>query len=395
MSGVKIANENTTNGVSGEPMGGMSGSYSNLALFPSTTNYIFAWQSRGAFDLTLNAWMGTPYTQCSPRWLNHNVAIATMSKKDTLTGAQASSVVGAAEGDDQVNWITYSSTEDHQNVHVATINSNLSIVTWETLTNPDCQPVPLGCTGTYAGTSFQFIDSAGAKIGNVANSTDVFVSGDIANVGTDKVCWPYVEMTWDLSAPLASGTPVTKMSFACASTGGESTVASSSSSVVASSTAVPVSSSSSSSSSAAAVVSSSVSGAGVGTSSSVETTASALSSKVAVISTTAAQASSLMGSTSSAGTLLSVPTSSISASPVSASSSLISNTSTSISSRPSTSAVISTSSIALSAVSPTTALAHHVHTSKHAKHLHTTFSTKVKPSSTAVPELEDDSCDSE
>jgi hypothetical protein len=200
-------------------MGGMSGSYSNLALFPDTTKYIFAWQSRGALDLAENAWLGTPYTQCSPRWLNHNVAIATMSDKNTLTGAEASSTVGAHNGDGQVNWITYSTTEDHQNVHVATLNPNLALVTWETLTNFDCQPVPLGCSGTYAGTSFQFVDSTGAKVGSPTSSTSFFVSGDIANVGTNKVCWPYVDMTWDLSQPLASGTPVSKMSFACASSG--------------------------------------------------------------------------------------------------------------------------------------------------------------------------------
>ncbi|KAF8862336.1 hypothetical protein BDZ45DRAFT_702957 [Acephala macrosclerotiorum] len=272
MSGVKIANENTTNGASGEPMGGMSGSYSNLALFPDTTNYIFAWQSRGALDLTLNAWMQAPYTQCSPRWLNHNVAIATMSSKDKLTGAEASSTVGAAEGDDQVNWITYSSTEDHQNVHVAALNSNLSVVTWETLTSPDCQPVPLGCTGTYAGTSFQFVDATGAKVGAAASSTSVFVSGDIANVGTDKVCWPYVDMTWDLSAPKDSGTPVTQMSFACVGTGDGTTATSSSSVVASSSTAIVASSSSS-----AVTVSSTVN---------VATTSSAIviSSQAAVVS---------------------------------------------------------------------------------------------------------------
>ncbi|KAH6678690.1 hypothetical protein B0J14DRAFT_328626 [Halenospora varia] len=199
MSGVKIANENTTNGVSGEPMGGMGGSYSNLALFPDTTNYIFAWQSRGALNLYTDSWMGSPYTQCSPRWLNHNVAVATMNSKSTLTGSEATSTVGAAEGDTQVNWITKSDTVDHQNVHVATLNSTLSLVTWESLTSPNCQAVPLSCSGTYAGTSFQFVDSAGVKSGSEVVNTDVFVSGDMAVVG-GKICWPYVAMTWDLSA---------------------------------------------------------------------------------------------------------------------------------------------------------------------------------------------------
>ncbi|CAD6448114.1 700cb822-c2cd-41ec-a2bd-f26133829b14 [Sclerotinia trifoliorum] len=251
MSGQKISNENTTNGVSGEPMGGMSGSYSNLASIPGSDGYIFAWQSRGALDLTLNAWMGTPYTQCSPRWLNHNVAISVMTDKKTLAGAQASSTVGAAEGDSQVTWITYSSTEDHQNVHIAAVNSQYSIVTYETLSSPDCQPVPMGCSGTYAGTSFQVIDNTGAKVGSAVVSTEAFVSGDIITVGTDKVCWPYVSMTWDLSSPKDSGSPVSKMSFACATLSGNTTKAAS------------VASSSSSSSAAASIASASPSVAAV------------------------------------------------------------------------------------------------------------------------------------
>ncbi|KAA8576103.1 hypothetical protein EYC84_006265 [Monilinia fructicola] len=232
MSGQKIANENTTNGVSGEPMGGMSGSYSNLASIPGSDGYIFAWQSRGALDLTENTWLGNGYTQCSPRWLNHNVAISVMTDKKTLAGAQASSTVGAKEGDTQVNWITYSSTDDHQNVHIAAVNSEYSIVTYETLTSPDCQPVPLSCTGTYAGTSFQVIDSKGAKVGSATVSTEAFVSGDIVTIGTDKVCWPYVAMTWDLSAPKDSGTPVSKMSFACATLSGNTTTTASASPAV-------------------------------------------------------------------------------------------------------------------------------------------------------------------
>ncbi|PQE24278.1 hypothetical protein CJF31_00002522 [Rutstroemia sp. NJR-2017a BVV2] len=311
MSGVKIANENTTNGCSGEPMGGMSGSYSNLALLPSTTTYIFAWQSRGAVDLTLNDWMGSPYTQCSPRWLNHNVAITVMSDKSTLAGKEASSVVGAAEGDTQVNWITYSSTEDHQNVHVAAINSNYSLVTWETLTDPDCQPTPLGCTGTYNGTSFQIVDSAGSKVGNPVVSSAAFVSGDIANVGTDKVCWPYVDMTWDLSAPKSSGAPVTKMSFACASLAGSASGSSSTSA----SSVVSATSAAASVSSVAAVVSatsssvqvaSSVAGVEVSSSSAVAHTQAASSAipssaevPVASSSIDAVASSSILGASAS------------------------------------------------------------------------------------------------
>ena len=362
MSGVKIANENTTNGVSGEPMGGMSGSYSNLALFPSTSKYIFAWQSRGALDLTLDTWMGAPYTQCSPRWLNHNVAIATMSSKDTLTGAQASSTVGAAEGDSQVNWITESMTEDHQNVHVATINSNLSLVTWETLTTPDCQPVPLGCSGTYAGTSFQLVDSSGAKSGATVTSTSVFVSGDIANVGTDKVCWPYVDMIWDLSQPLSSGPLQTKMSFACASTGDSLTVASSSSMAATTS---------------ASVVASSLTEAGV-------TTSSAVSSSIAAVSRTSIEASAGIASTQAIQVVSSASPSSpldiakpSSSPPISATSSAAGDLTSSI-------AASFPASSSLSVASSSTHTKHHGH-----QGIHTTFSTRARPSSTASAQDED------
>ena len=329
-------------------VGGMSGSYSNLALFPSTTKYIFAWQSRGALDLTLDTWMGSPYTQCSPRWLNHNVAIATMSNKDTLTGAQASSTVGAAEGDSQVNWITESTTEDHQNVHVATINSNISLVTWETLTSPDCQPVPLGCTGTYAGTSFQLVDSSGAKSGAVVTSTTVFVSGDIANLGTDKVCWPYVDMTWDLSAPKDSGALVTKMSFACASTGDSSATTSSGVAV--------------SSSSPAVGPSSSVAKAGVTTSSEVI----AASSSAFIASSSATDAGV---ATTSPGAVQIISSATPSLSDVAI---------------PASSSELVTSSAADKLTAPSSAVRH--------QHHHTTFSTVARPSPTASGQG-DDTCE--
>jgi hypothetical protein len=214
MSGVKIANENTTNGVSGEPMGGMSGSYSSLSRFLESESYIFAWASRGAVDLTQDTWMGDGYTAASPRWLNHNVAISILATKSTLAGQEASSEVGASVGDSQVTWITESDSVDHQNIHVAAFNGDYALVTYETLDNPDCQPVPLSCTGTFAGTYMQLVDSNGTMIGDPVVSQDTYVAGDMVNIGT-KVCWPYVDMDWDLSAPKANGTYVSKISFAC------------------------------------------------------------------------------------------------------------------------------------------------------------------------------------
>ncbi|CUA75739.1 hypothetical protein RSOLAG22IIIB_06046 [Rhizoctonia solani] len=222
MNGIKIANENVTNGVSGEPMGGMSGSYSNLAALDGG-RYIFAWQSRGAVNLTPDSWMGEGFTQASPRWLNHNVAIATMDAKNKLAGNQAISTVGAASGDDQVNWLTKVEGTDHRNVRVAAAGSGqLAVVTWEELTNPTCEPVPLSCTGTFSGTYAQLVDATGtgSTVGSAINlGKDVTVSGDMVTIGTN-VCWPFVKQTWDMSRAKSSGTSVTKMSFACLSTDG-------------------------------------------------------------------------------------------------------------------------------------------------------------------------------
>jgi len=207
----------------------MSGSYSSLASFPGSSAYIFAWQSRGAVSLTRDDWMGDGYTQCSPRWLNHNVAISMLKDKSTLQGAQAISTVGAASGDDQVTWITKSSTTDQQNVHVATLDSTNAIVTWEQLSNPNCQPVPLGCTGTFSGTFFQQVDSQGKKVGDAISAKDVFVAGDMQRIAGKGLCWPYVSMDWDLSAPKDKGTPVSSMSFACIGGSGSTSPAPSSS----------------------------------------------------------------------------------------------------------------------------------------------------------------------
>lgn len=235
MSGMKIAGENTTNGASGEPMGGMSGSYSALANFPGTTQYIFAWATRGCVNLTPDSWMGNGFTQCSPRTLNHNVAISLMTDKQTMAGPQAISTVGAASGDDQLNLVTTGSI-DRSNVHVATFDSSNALVTWEEIASPTCKNVAMGCSGTFTGAYYQAVDSTGKKLGDPISSKNIYVAGDIVNIGS-KVCWPYVNMNWDLSKPVGGGssaTTTTKMSFACIKPGGGATFNSSSSAAPAS-----------------------------------------------------------------------------------------------------------------------------------------------------------------
>ncbi|KAJ5309721.1 uncharacterized protein N7443_002182 [Penicillium atrosanguineum] len=215
--GVKISNENTTNGASGEPMGGMSGSYSALARFAKTSRYIFAWVSRGAVDITENTWMGDGYTHVTNRTNERNVAISLFTNKYDKVGAQASSVVGAEDGDAQVTWIT-SGSNDCSNAHAATFSNESALVTWEEISNPTCDYIAMGCRGTFAGSYFQQVSHDGSKMGSAIKSEEIYVAGDMVTISDGRLCWPYVSMTWDLSQAVGWGLTVantTSMSFAC------------------------------------------------------------------------------------------------------------------------------------------------------------------------------------
>ncbi|OJZ80522.1 hypothetical protein ASPFODRAFT_38223 [Aspergillus luchuensis CBS 106.47] len=222
--GVKISNENTTNGASGEAMGGMGGSYSGLARFADSTRYIFTWVSRGAVDVTENTWMGDGYTHVSNRTNPRNVALALFSDKYTKVGKQATSTVGAEDGDSQVTWVT-SGSNDCSNAHVATFGNSSALITWEEISDPLCEYIAMGCRGQFAGTYFQEVDSDGNKVGDAFKSTDVYVSGDMVTMSDGRICWPYVNMDWDLSEVVWSADSskyTKKMSFACIGGSGSS-----------------------------------------------------------------------------------------------------------------------------------------------------------------------------
>lgn len=228
-NGVKISNEHVINGASNEAMGGMSGSYSGLARFIGENSYIFSWVSRGAIDLTTNEWMGDGYTTSKNRTNNRNVAVAAFSDKKTLIGEQATSTVPSADGDSQVNWIT-EGDNDCSNAHAATFDGSNALISWEEISNPTCVQDAMGCYGTFAGTKFQMVDSKGAKVGDAITSKDTYVAGDMVTMSDGRICWPYVSMDWSLDATFR-GSDVTKMSFACMSSGsGSGNVSSGSSS---------------------------------------------------------------------------------------------------------------------------------------------------------------------
>lgn len=197
----------------------MSGSYSSLARFVNSSEYIFTWVSRGAIDLTENDWMGAGYTHAENRTNGRRTAMAVMSDKATLVGKQASSQVGAANGDSQVNWITEEAGPDRSNAHVAVFDDTYAVISWEEAANPVCANIAMGCAGEFTGTRFQLVDKTGKKIGQPILKTDVYVSGDMVTTNDGQVCWPYVNMEWSLADPGYGGSESTtkKMSFACMS----------------------------------------------------------------------------------------------------------------------------------------------------------------------------------
>ncbi|KKF95100.1 hypothetical protein CFO_g2548 [Ceratocystis platani] len=216
---VKVSNEHVINGASNEAMGGMSGSYSGMARFggakADSNSYIFTWVSRGAIDLTANTWMGDGYTKSENRTVARNVAIATFSDKNTLVGEEATSVVGSADGDSQVNWVTNGSA-DCQNAHAATFDATNALVTWEQIDSPQCNFDAMGCQGAFSGTYYQQIGSDGKKVGEPLKSMDSFVAGDMVTMPDGRICWPYVAMDWKLDGPAnAMQASASKMSFAC------------------------------------------------------------------------------------------------------------------------------------------------------------------------------------
>ncbi|KPM36465.1 hypothetical protein AK830_g10092 [Neonectria ditissima] len=235
-NGVKVSNEHVINGASNEPMGGMSGSYSVLSRFVDSPKYIFSWVSRGAIDLTENSWMGAGYTTSANRTNNRNIAVALFSDKKTLVGDQATSVVGSADGDSQVNWLTEGSN-DCSNAHVAAFDGSNALVSWEEISNPICDFDAMGCRGTFAGTKFQVVTSAGKTTGEAISSDNTYVAGDMVTMADGRVCWPYVSMEWSL-AGATTAADVTKISFACMSNGTGSGSSGSASSAVSSAAAV-------------------------------------------------------------------------------------------------------------------------------------------------------------
>ena len=178
-----------------EAFGGTRGSYSDMVRMGSNS-YILAWVSRpdggSAKDTRI-------------------VRVAQLSAKDTL-----------GQGPNDVT--QHRSDIDCVNARIAAIDDSQALVTWEENDVSECGGdfTGNGCSKSkYTGTKFQVVDSAASNKGSSFSAADVFVSGDIAKVGS-KLCWPYVNMKWEPGTDQSwddndkpAGPKVKKLSFAC------------------------------------------------------------------------------------------------------------------------------------------------------------------------------------
>ncbi|KAJ4291986.1 hypothetical protein N0V90_009885 [Kalmusia sp. IMI 367209] len=183
-----------------EAFGGTRGSYSGMVHMGTGESYLLAWVARPAG--------GSDH-------LTRIVRVAQLSAKDTV-GRGPKDVT---QHQDKVDCI---------NAHIATIDDTHALVSWEENDVSDCDGNDFngyGCgKSRYTGTKFQIVDASGSNQGSSFSSSDVFVSGDIAKVGS-KLCWPYVNMKWSSSSDdtiKGTGNTVKKLSFACYASSGSS-----------------------------------------------------------------------------------------------------------------------------------------------------------------------------
>lgn len=88
------------------------------------------------------------------------------------------------------------------------------------IAEPSCDIIAFGCSGTFSGSYFQLVNSAGETVGDPIASNNTYVAGDMATLNNGTICWPYVSMDWRLDLPVGGGLPNTttkKMSFGCMS----------------------------------------------------------------------------------------------------------------------------------------------------------------------------------
>ena len=164
--------------------------------------------------------MGEGYTHSANRTNGRRTAIAVFSEKEKMVGPQATSQVGAKDGDSQVNWITSSVGPDRSNAHAAVFDDSYALVTWEEIANPNCDFIAMGCSGAFTDTYYQLVNKSGEKIGEPLKSMDTYVAGDMVTMDDGSICWPYVSMDWRLDLPVGGGLPDTttkKMSLCCMS----------------------------------------------------------------------------------------------------------------------------------------------------------------------------------
>jgi len=153
--------------------------------------YATAFASRGAASAKKNPEdsSGRGWT-VTPKWKTHQVAVAFLKNKTTVSGKPV--------------YLTTAAGTEHVNVHIAPYGKTKLLVSWESLSNAKCAAGT--CTGTFTGTHLRLIDYTGKFLtpDKVVKSR---IAGEIAVLKDGDLTWAYAPATPDYRTALAGASP--------------------------------------------------------------------------------------------------------------------------------------------------------------------------------------------
>jgi hypothetical protein len=157
----------------------------------STGRYATAFASRGAASAKKNPddSSGRGWT-VTPKWKTHQVAVAFLKNKTTVSGKPV--------------YLTSAAGTEHVNVRVAPYGKTKLLVSWESLSNAKCAAGT--CTGTFTGTHLRLIDYTGKFLtpDKVVKSR---IAGEIGVLPDGDLTWAYAPATPDYRTALAGASP--------------------------------------------------------------------------------------------------------------------------------------------------------------------------------------------
>ncbi|MDX6346881.1 MAG: hypothetical protein QOF84_1671 [Streptomyces sp.] len=159
----------------------------------STGRYATAFASRGAASAKKNPddASGRGWT-VTPRWKTHQVAVAFLKNRTTVSGKPV--------------YLTSAAGTEHVNVRIAPYGKTKLLVSWESIKNPTCAAGT--CTGTFTGTHLRLIDYKGTFL-TKDKVVKARIAGDIAVLADGDLTWAYAPATPDYRTALSGSSPTT------------------------------------------------------------------------------------------------------------------------------------------------------------------------------------------